>query len=310
LISPEVIVPDPTFRDAPVIAPVTPRVPPTVALFVTAAEFRVARPDVDTVDRVVLPVTPRVPPTVALLVTPKEFRVEAPEELSVVNAPVLGVVAPIVVPFIVPPVIATPLEAKLFAVRRPVTPRVPPTVALFVTAAEFRVARPEVDTVDSDVLPVTPRVPPIVALFVTASVPNVAVPVPVIVVASIVVPNTVANLLPEEPRFLVPVASGPISPATSSLNVVGVVVPIPTLPAFVMRKYSVPVPPEPPPIAKSLESAPLEILNKFQTWALLERLISLTPATELATTDVLYTALTAPPAVEVPQIAELKTVSS
>jgi hypothetical protein len=48
------------------VLPVTPSVPPTVALLVTLAELRVAAPDVLTVDRLVFPVTPRVPPTVAL----------------------------------------------------------------------------------------------------------------------------------------------------------------------------------------------------------------------------------------------------
>lgn len=93
---------------AAVVAPVMPNVPPTVALLVT----------------------PKVPPTVALLVTPTELRVEAPDEVRVVNAPVDGVMAPIVVALTEPPVMATPEEAKLFAVRSPVTPKVPPTVTL------------------------------------------------------------------------------------------------------------------------------------------------------------------------------------
>lgn len=55
------------------------------------------------------PVTPNVPPMV-----------ELPFAASVVNAPVLGVDAPIGVPLIEPPVIAAPDEAKLFAVVAPV----------------------------------------------------------------------------------------------------------------------------------------------------------------------------------------------
>ena len=62
-----------------VLLPVTPRVPPTVALFVTAALSNVDAPETPRVpptvvlpvmaavlDRVVAPVTPSVPPTVAL----------------------------------------------------------------------------------------------------------------------------------------------------------------------------------------------------------------------------------------------------
>jgi hypothetical protein len=55
-----------------VVAPVTPRVVPTVALVVTANEARVDRP-----------VTPNVVPTVAAPVTPSEAKVEAPVTLKV-----------------------------------------------------------------------------------------------------------------------------------------------------------------------------------------------------------------------------------
>ena len=44
-----------------VVAPVTPKVPPTEPLPVTEALFRVARPEVESVESVVLPVTPKVP---------------------------------------------------------------------------------------------------------------------------------------------------------------------------------------------------------------------------------------------------------
>ena len=71
------------------VLPVTPSVPPTVALLVTPTEFNVAAPLVLSVvvatlpvlvipAVVVAPVTPSVPPTVALLVTPTEFNVAAP----------------------------------------------------------------------------------------------------------------------------------------------------------------------------------------------------------------------------------------
>src|SRR5579862_28978 len=53
-------------------------------------------------------------------------------------------------------------------VSRPVTPKVPPTVPLPVIEALFRVARPEVERVEREVLPVTPRVPVRVELPATA----------------------------------------------------------------------------------------------------------------------------------------------
>jgi hypothetical protein len=88
-----------------VVAPVTPRVPPTVALLVTAAELRVAKPEVERVVRVVFPVTPTVPATVRFPPTDALLVIEA--ELSVANPEVLSV------------------ESEV----APVTPRVPPIVA-------------------------------------------------------------------------------------------------------------------------------------------------------------------------------------
>ena len=134
----------------PIVAdPVTPKVPPTVALLVTAALLSVAAPDVLNVESEVAPVTPRVPPTVALVVTAALF--------NVANPVVLSVVVHILPVFVIPAVVVAPL-----------TPRFPPTVALFVTAALLSVAAPEVLNVVSEVAPVTPSVPPIVALFVTS----------------------------------------------------------------------------------------------------------------------------------------------
>jgi hypothetical protein len=126
------------------VLPVTPRVPPIVALFVTDAELRVARPEVLRVDRDVLPVTPRVPPIVALTVTPKEFNVAAADELNVVNAPVLAVVAPIDVPFIVPPVIVTPDEVRALAVKAPL---------IVVVTVDLPIVRAEALTVPIDMEP-------------------------------------------------------------------------------------------------------------------------------------------------------------
>jgi hypothetical protein len=90
------------------MAPVTPNVPPTVALLVT----------------------PRVPPTVALLVIVAELRVETPDDDSVVNAPVEGVVFPTGVPLIEPLEIVALLDEKLLAVVRPVSVVVPSTIRL------------------------------------------------------------------------------------------------------------------------------------------------------------------------------------
>ena len=105
-----------------VVVPVTTRLPPIVSLPVTEAEFRVANPEVERVERevapvtprveerVVAPVTPRVPPTVSLPVTEAEFRVANPEVERVERE-----VAPV-----------TPrVEERVVA---PVTPRVPPRV--------------------------------------------------------------------------------------------------------------------------------------------------------------------------------------
>ena len=66
--------------------------------------------------------------------------------------------------------VAPPLK-----VARPVTPRVVPTVADVVIEALFKVARPDVESVESEELPVTPRVPP----SVVAPVPTVKVFAPV-----------------------------------------------------------------------------------------------------------------------------------
>ena len=114
---------------------VTDKFPPTVALFVTAAEFRVARPEVESVDREVLPVTVRVPvthrfpPTVSLLVTAAEFNVASPDVESV--------------------------DRDEF----PVTHNVPATVALFLIVT----------------VPVTERLPQTARPFVTVIFVNVAV---------------------------------------------------------------------------------------------------------------------------------------
>jgi hypothetical protein len=97
-----------------VVAPVTPRVPPTVALLVTPTELRVAAPDVFKVESEVFPVTPKVPPTVALFVIVAELRVAAPDVLRV--------------PVPMFPVLVMPL-----VVVAPVTPRVPATVASLFT---------------------------------------------------------------------------------------------------------------------------------------------------------------------------------
>jgi hypothetical protein len=68
----KLVIPDTAKLLLSVVAPVTPKVPPTVALLVT-----------DNVLSVVAPVTPNVPPTVALLVTPRLLRVVAPVTFNV-----------------------------------------------------------------------------------------------------------------------------------------------------------------------------------------------------------------------------------
>ena len=67
----------PIFPDD-VTSPVTPRLPPTVALLVIAAEFSDARPDVETVERFVAPVTPSVPPIATLPLMLSELKLGVP----------------------------------------------------------------------------------------------------------------------------------------------------------------------------------------------------------------------------------------
>jgi hypothetical protein len=62
--------------------------------------------------------------------------------------------------FRAPVVTVKPLDA----VSNPVTPSVPPIVALFVTPNDSKVASPEVERVDNEELPVTARVPVIFVL--------------------------------------------------------------------------------------------------------------------------------------------------
>jgi hypothetical protein len=97
-------------------------------------------------------------PETVRLVADTEERVELPLAPRVVKDPEFGVVAPIVpltLPLRLPltfPVtfpatfpVTFPVNAPLtppVAVSNPVTPRVPPIVALLVTAAEFNVANP------------------------------------------------------------------------------------------------------------------------------------------------------------------------
>ena len=92
-----------------------------------------------------------------------ELRVVAPFAASVVKAPVERVVAPTVIPLIVPPVSVAAAELTAPKVVAPVTPSVPPTVALFVTAKELRVLKPDeaivvADNAASVEAPVTPSV--------------------------------------------------------------------------------------------------------------------------------------------------------
>jgi hypothetical protein len=63
--------------------------------------------------------------------------------------------------------VTAPVNVALVPERRPVTPKVPPTVALFVIEADASVLAPVTPKVpESVVFPVTPKVPPTVALFV------------------------------------------------------------------------------------------------------------------------------------------------
>ena len=102
---------------------------------VTFSDARPAKPEVVKVERPVAPVTVKVVPTVSPFVTATELKVAAPEELSVVKAPVPGVVAPIEVAFKAPIVVAP------------------------VTISELRLAAPEVVRPASEVAPVTVSVP-------------------------------------------------------------------------------------------------------------------------------------------------------
>ena len=104
---------------ARVVRPVTPRVPPTVALFVTArpvpAAVALTAPENVALVAVMAPVTPRVPPTVALPVIVAEANVGAPEKVGdpakvPVNVPPpASVAAPVT--FSVPPTTAAPVVA-------------------------------------------------------------------------------------------------------------------------------------------------------------------------------------------------------
>src|SRR3982751_4380478 len=108
----------------------------------------------------------------------------------------------------------------------PVTPNVPPTVALPVTAALARVASPEVDRVLREVLPVTPRVPPTVSLPVTALLARVAAeaerparvvaPVTARVVLTVALARVAARLVDSEVTF---VAASVLTPATLTVPV-------------------------------------------------------------------------------------------
>jgi hypothetical protein len=118
-------------------------------LFVTDAEFRVAAPDVERVERDVLPVTPRVPEIDVLPVvsTTNLFVGEAPD----CNCNKFAVGEALV--FLIRTTESAGLNAvatsKSFVVNplenvpSPVTPNDPVIVALFVTPKEFRVAAPD-----------------------------------------------------------------------------------------------------------------------------------------------------------------------
>lgn len=153
-----------------VASPVTPSVPPTVPFPVTAALFNVAKPLVERVERevlpvtssvdvsVVAPVTPNVPPTVALPVTDALFKVAKPDVESVESEVLpltFNVPAMTVLPFA-----ALTVNLSVFTAKLPVTPSVPPTVALLVTDRLFKVASPLDETVEREVLPRTLKVPP------------------------------------------------------------------------------------------------------------------------------------------------------
>ena len=126
-VKPEVAVMSPEIVGVAVQAvPVTVRFPPkevrllpdTVkVLSKLVAPRRVKAPGVVVEPMVLMDEAPE--PKVLVVFIPVA-KVVLPEEVIVVNAPVEGVVAPIVVPLIVPPVIAEDEDAKLLAVTKPV----------------------------------------------------------------------------------------------------------------------------------------------------------------------------------------------
>ena len=123
-----------------VAVPITLKLPVTEALFDTDRLSSVARPLVLSVVRLVAPVTPNVPPTIALLVT---FAVSVVRPLVIVVAPA-DTVPSVDVPVTDSEPLAEILAALTFAsVDVPFTCSVPPTEALPVTDAESAV-RPEV----------------------------------------------------------------------------------------------------------------------------------------------------------------------
>ena len=113
---PEVfIVAVPVWLRAPKVeVPVTPKVPPTVALFVIEVLLSVAKPEVDTVLREVLPVTPNEPPTVALFVIEVLFRVASPEVLSVEEEtlPLADIDVEVILPVLIDPDDSVPVRLK------------------------------------------------------------------------------------------------------------------------------------------------------------------------------------------------------
>ena len=147
-------------------APATADPPPTTAEFVasvpelnapvTVAEASVVAPAFNVPLIIVLPVAPST--------VKRSTGVGFVASLMVKSPALLIVTLPLVFTSVV---LTPPLN-----VDAPVTPSVPPTVALLVTAAEFNVARPLVPNVLSDVLPVTPSVPATAVLPVEPSIVN------------------------------------------------------------------------------------------------------------------------------------------
>ena len=120
-----------------------------------------------------------VPPVIVAVPVESEFNVAKPDVDNVVNAPVEGVALPIgvllmFVAVVAPSVVAAALNAP--SVVAPVTPSVPPTVALFVTDAELSVAKPDDDNVVNapvDAVPAPIGVlliePPVIVAFAVVS---------------------------------------------------------------------------------------------------------------------------------------------